>query len=147
MVQGLTRIEGSRGRMDTLIEIFKETRQTDGRLQVYLVREFQKELVEMVKSFGLQKAFKEIFVRIHQSNMTKACSNMEEAQSAAQRIWKLHGTMVRFKSYGNKVILIRQMDGKIMKGPNYVPPYLTDLIGLVGQEGTNILEKLSLIHI
>ena len=39
MVQGLTRIEGSRGRMDTLIEIFKETRQTDGRLQVYLVRE------------------------------------------------------------------------------------------------------------
>ena len=48
MIAGLTEIESSRARWDTLIEILKETRPTQGRMQVYIVREMQKGIVALI---------------------------------------------------------------------------------------------------
>ena len=55
---------------------------------------------EVIKIIGVEK-FNEAFMRVHQSNMSKL---------------------------GDDGQPVRREDGKVLKGPNYKPPVLTDLV-------------------
>ena len=48
MIRGLTKTESTRTRCDTLIEVLRDIRPCGGRLQVFVIRELQKVLVDVV---------------------------------------------------------------------------------------------------
>ena len=87
ITNGLLAIGVSRGRWETLIEVVKGTRPRDGRAQVYIIKELQGEIIELVNSSGLQSVFLETFKRIRKSNMTTTCLNIQEAEAWARRLW------------------------------------------------------------
>ena len=66
----------------------KETRPSDGRIQTYIVRELQKEMAHLTDSFGVQAVIVVAFNRIHESNMTKACTDNTEAEAMARKLWE-----------------------------------------------------------
>lgn len=73
--------------------------------------------------FGLQDKFAEIFKAIHESNMSKACSTIEEAEATATgyentRIEERDG---KFFVYGN--------NGKTLKSINYKPVNIKAILG------------------
>ena len=70
-----------------------------------VIRELQKELVTLIEAFGLQPFFVKIFQRIHESNMTKTCGNLQEAEESVRKIWDLHKQMVKFIYFEGKIIL------------------------------------------
>ena len=130
--KGFTKLEASRGRWETLLEVLGETRPADGRMQVYIIKELQKELIALVKALGIQSVFTMVFSKIHESNMTKTCRDLQEAEESAKKIWELHKQMVKFIYYEGKIILQRQKDGKIMKGIGFSPPNLCELVPRIG---------------
>ena len=84
-----------KGRWDTKLELLGETSPTDGTLQVYIMRELQKELGTLIEHFRIQSIVARIFRRIHESNVTKACENLEEAEKSARKLWDQHNTMFK----------------------------------------------------
>ena len=130
--KGFTKLEANRGRWETLLDVLGETRPADGRIQVYIIKELQKELIALVRALGIQSVFTIVFSRIHKSNMTKTRRDLQEAEESAKKIWELHKQMVKFIYYEGKIILQRQKDGKIMKGIGFSPPDLFELVPRVG---------------
>lgn len=73
--------------------------------------------------FGLKDKLIDAFNEVQASNMSKACSSYEEALDTAEVRSREHGPCV-IREVGDKYVVYRKSDDKVMKSINYFAPNL-----------------------
>lgn len=81
-----------------------------------------------ILEFGLGDKFNELFNEVQRSNMSKACDSMQDAIETLSYYKKKDGTEGHFKKLGNKWVVYRSDDNKVLKSINYSPTNLQDII-------------------
>lgn len=81
-----------------------------------------------ILEFGLADKFDEIFENIHNSNMSKACSSLEEADKTVKFYKETKNTDAHWNYYDGKYIVFRKSDNKVLKSINYKPANLEEII-------------------
>lgn len=81
-----------------------------------------------ILEFGLGEKFNELFDEVQRSNMSKACSSIQEAIETISHYKKKDGTESMYKQVGDKWIVYRMSDNKILKSVNYSPANLKNII-------------------
>lgn len=81
-----------------------------------------------VLEFGLGDKFEELFNEVQRSNMSKACSTIEEAEMTIEHYKKKDGTESAWKEVNGKFIVYRNSDNKVLKSINYSPADLKSII-------------------
>jgi predicted HAD superfamily Cof-like phosphohydrolase len=77
-----------------------------------------------VLEFGMAEKFDKMFKEIQRSNMSKACSSIQEAIETISHYKKKDGTESTYKQLGDKWIVYRISDNKVLKSINYSPANL-----------------------
>ncbi|MEP7197371.1 MAG: nucleoside triphosphate pyrophosphohydrolase family protein [Saprospiraceae bacterium] len=77
-----------------------------------------------ILEFGLADKFKELFDEVQRSNMSKACSSLEEAERTQQKYLIEKNTVSEIKQKGDKYLVYRLEDGKVLKSIEYSPAQL-----------------------
>ncbi|HLU93552.1 MAG TPA: nucleoside triphosphate pyrophosphohydrolase family protein [Membranihabitans sp.] len=72
-----------------------------------------------ILEFGLGEKFKTLFDEVHRSNMSKTCSSVEEAEETIRHYQNGKGEEGSFQKRGDKFIVYRNTDGKVLKSVNY----------------------------
>lgn len=72
-----------------------------------------------VLEFGLGRKFPGLFDEVHRSNMSKACVTQQEALATISHYKKKDGTEAMYKPVGDKWIVYRMSDNKVLKSINY----------------------------
>lgn len=81
-----------------------------------------------VLEFGLGKKFPKLFDEVQRSNMSKACKTQQEAISTISHYKKKDGTESMYKQVGDKWVVYRMSDNKVLKSVNYSPAELKKII-------------------
>jgi predicted HAD superfamily Cof-like phosphohydrolase len=81
-----------------------------------------------VLEFGLGEKFVELFDEVQRSNMSKACSTYEEAEATVKHYFDKDGTMAEIVQDGEKFLVYRIADNKVLKSVKYSP---ADLKGVL----------------
>lgn len=74
---------------------------------------------------GLHKVFDEAFKAVHESNMTKACKTVSEAEQTVEH-YRQQGVETYYQ-YNNELevyVVYRESDNKVLKSINYQPVQL-----------------------
>jgi len=79
-----------------------------------------------ILEFGLGQKFKELFEEVQRSNMSKACTSMEEAEATQKKYKDEQGVDSYVKQVGNDFLVYRESDSKVLKSVNYSP---ADIVG------------------
>ncbi len=87
-----------------------------------------------ILEFGLGEKFNDLFDEVQRSNMSKACSSIQEAIETISHYKKKDGTESMYKQVGDKWIVYRMSDNKILKSVNYSPANLKKIIENESQE-------------
>lgn len=87
-------------------------------------------LAGAVLEFGLGEKFNDLFNEVQRSNMSKACTNEQEAIDTVSHYRKKDGTECYYKKEGDKWLVYRTADNKTIKSVNYSP---TDLNGILSK--------------
>ena len=77
-----------------------------------------------ILEFGMCATFDELFDEVQRSNMSKACSSIQEAIETISHYKKKDGTESTYKQLGDKWIVYRISDNKVLKSINYSPANL-----------------------
>ncbi len=80
-----------------------------------------------VLEFGMKDKFDELFNEVQRSNMSKACSTIEEAKATVIH-YQNKGTESYVEKVNGKYVVYRQSDKKVMKSVNYSPADLKSLL-------------------
>ncbi len=81
-----------------------------------------------VLEFGLGEKFDELFDEVQRSNMSKACNSIQESIETIGHYKKKDGTEGGYKQKGDKWIVYRTSDDKVLKSINYSPANLKNII-------------------
>ena len=81
-----------------------------------------------VLEFGLGDKFVELFNEVQRSNMSKACSSIQEALATLSHYKQKDGTEGYYKEVNGKYIVYRNGDDKVLKSINYSPANLSGII-------------------
>lgn len=81
-----------------------------------------------VLEFGLKDKFDELFAEVQRSNMSKACSTMQEAVATLAHYKQKDGTEGRYEKVGDKWVVYRNSDDKVLKSVEYSPARLGEII-------------------
>lgn len=81
-----------------------------------------------VLEFGLGEKFVELFNEVQRSNMSKACNSIQESIETISHYKKKDGTESGYKQKGDKWIVYRTSDEKVLKSVNYSPADLKNII-------------------
>lgn len=73
---------------------------------------------------GLKDKFFQAYTEIQASNMSKSCSTEEEAKQTVEIRSKEQGEECHYEKVGNKYVVYRTRDRKVMKAINYFKPNL-----------------------
>jgi predicted HAD superfamily Cof-like phosphohydrolase len=68
-----------------------------------------------ILEFGIGEKFDELFDEVQRSNMSKACSSIEEAIETISHYKQKDGTESEYKKLGDKWVVYRLSDNKILK--------------------------------
>lgn len=83
-------------------------------------------------TFGMQYVSEKAFQAVHDSNMTKACENMDEALDTLGELQSSNNPDVwparAIESKNGKVLVLRSRDGKVLKSMNYTSVNLEPFI-------------------
>jgi predicted HAD superfamily Cof-like phosphohydrolase len=85
-------------------------------------------LAGSILEFGFGEKFNQIFENIHNSNMSKACASEQDAIDTVDFYNKKDGTIAHYVKDGEKWLVYRTDDNKILKSINYTPASLQDII-------------------
>ena len=81
-----------------------------------------------ILEFGLGNIFDEAFDEIQRSNMSKACNSEEEALQTVQYYIDRDGTESHIEKVGEKWMVYRSIDNKVLKNVNYSPADLAKIL-------------------
>jgi predicted HAD superfamily Cof-like phosphohydrolase len=81
-----------------------------------------------ILEFGLSRKFDELFDEVQRSNMSKACNSIQESIETIGYYKKKDGTEGGYKQKGDKWIVYRTSDNKVLKSINYSPAELKNII-------------------
>ena len=81
-----------------------------------------------ILEFGMGDKFDEIFENIHNSNMSKACSTKQEAIETLLHYKQKDGTEGTYQQIGEKYVVNRNGDNKVLKSVAYSPANLKPII-------------------
>ena len=81
-----------------------------------------------VLEFGLGDKFVQLFEEVQRSNMSKACTNMEEVEASIAHYRDNKGEDCGYRQEGNKYLLYRSTDQKTLKSINYSPADLKSIL-------------------
>lgn len=81
-----------------------------------------------VLEFGLKDKFDSLFAEVQRSNMSKACSTMQEAIATLAHYKQKDGTEGRYEKVGDKWVVYRNSDDKVLKSVEYSPARLTEIV-------------------
>jgi predicted HAD superfamily Cof-like phosphohydrolase len=83
-----------------------------------------------VLEFGLGDKFVDLFNEVQRSNMSKACSTYEEAEATVNHYAKKDGTEAEIVQDGDKFLVYRTADNKVLKSVKYSPADLKRILGV-----------------
>lgn len=86
-------------------------------------------LAGTVLELGLKDRFKDIFNEIQRSNMSKACSSMEEAERTVLFYYNI-GVEGYIEVKGDKFLVFRKSDNKVLKSVDYSPADLDKILAI-----------------
>ncbi len=81
-----------------------------------------------ILEFGLGQKFKELFDKVQQSNMSKACENIEAAMETQHKYLAEKNIESEIVQKGDKYLVYRKSDGKVLKSVQYVEANLQDIL-------------------
>ena len=81
-----------------------------------------------VLEFGLKDRFDELFEEVQRSNMSKACETQQEAIATLSHYKQKDGTEGRYEKVGDKWVVYRNSDDKVLKSVEYSPAALREII-------------------
>lgn len=81
-----------------------------------------------VLEFGLKDRFDPLFDEVQRSNMSKACSSRQEALETLLHYKKKDGTEGTFQQIGEKFVVNRTGDNKVLKSVAYSPANLRPIV-------------------
>ena len=81
-----------------------------------------------ILEFGLKDRFDTLFDEVQRSNMSKACSTRQEALETLLHYKKKDGTEGTFQQIGEKYVVNRNGDNKVLKSVAYSPANLKPII-------------------
>ncbi len=84
-----------------------------------------------ILEFGLGESFNKLFAEVQRSNMSKACTTQSEAEQTLQYYAERDGTIGVIEPVGDKFLVYRDHDRKVLKSINYSP---ADLQSILQQE-------------
>lgn len=73
--------------------------------------------------FGLKDKLVPAYAEVQASNMSKSCATVEEAEETIRVRSEQHGECY-FRKVGNRYVVYRKADDKVMKSVNYFAPNL-----------------------
>jgi predicted HAD superfamily Cof-like phosphohydrolase len=73
--------------------------------------------------FGLKDKLEAAYAEVQASNMSKSCETYDEAMETIDAHYKEHGTCYT-RQVGDRWVVYRESDDKVMKSINYFPPNL-----------------------
>jgi len=74
-----------------------------------------------ILEFGMKDIFNEMFLDVHESNMSKACKSEREALETISFYKHKDGTESFYKEMNGKWLVYRLSDNKVLKSINYTP--------------------------
>lgn len=80
-----------------------------------------------ILEFGLAEKFKALFEEVQRSNMSKACTSIEEAEGTVSH-YQQKGTECFYEQAGDLYLVYRTADRKTLKSINYSPADLERII-------------------
>lgn len=81
-----------------------------------------------ILEFGFGKKFKKLFAEVQRSNMSKACNTLEEAEETVKYYKANKDTDAVIKMKGDKYLVYRKDDQKVLKSVKYSAVSLSELI-------------------
>jgi predicted HAD superfamily Cof-like phosphohydrolase len=72
-----------------------------------------------ILELGCSQWFDDAFLEVHASNMSKACGNIREAEETVQYYKEHKDTEAYIVPKGNKYLVLRKSDNKVLKSVNY----------------------------
>lgn len=72
-----------------------------------------------ILEYGMADKFKTLFDEVHRSNMSKTCSTVGEAEETIRHYQDNKGEEGNYQKRGDKFIVYRNTDGKVLKSVNY----------------------------
>jgi predicted HAD superfamily Cof-like phosphohydrolase len=81
-----------------------------------------------VLEFGLRDKFNDLFNEVQRSNMSKACDSIQESIETISHYKQKDGTESMYKKVGDKWVVYRLSDNKVLKSVNYSPANLKNII-------------------
>ena len=81
-----------------------------------------------VLEFGLGEKFVDLFNEVQRSNMSKACSTLEEAEATVKFYFDKDGTQAEILEDGDKFLVYRVADNKVLKSVGYSPANLKGIL-------------------
>ncbi len=85
-------------------------------------------LTGAVLEFGMGNKFVELFNEVQRSNMSKACSSLEEAKNTVQFYFDKDGTEAEIKEENGVWKVFRKADQKVLKSIQYSPADLFSIL-------------------
>ena len=83
-----------------------------------------------VLEFGLGEKFVDLFNEVQRSNMSKACSSRAEAEATVKFYLEKDGTEAEIMQDGDKFLVYRIADNKVLKSVGYSPADLKGILGV-----------------
>lgn len=81
-----------------------------------------------VLEFGLKDKFDDLFAEVQRSNMSKACETQQEAIATLSHYRQKDGTEGRYEQVGEKWVVYRNSDDKVLKSVEYSPARLGEIL-------------------
>jgi predicted HAD superfamily Cof-like phosphohydrolase len=81
-----------------------------------------------VLEFGLGDKFDKLFDEVQRSNMSKACSSIQESLMTISHYLKMNKTESTYKKIGDKWVVYRMSDNKVLKSIKYSPADLKNIL-------------------
>ena len=88
--------------------------------------------------FGLKDKIEAGYAEVQASNLSKICNTLEEAEETVKVRSEQQGTPCHYEQIGDKYVVFRSSDKKVMKSINYFRP---DLKQFFTQEEINSCKK------
>jgi predicted HAD superfamily Cof-like phosphohydrolase len=85
-------------------------------------------LAGAILEFGLGEKFVDLFNEVQRSNMSKACTTMEEAEKTVRYYKEEKGTEGFIEEHDGKFLVYRKEDNKTLKSINYSPANLKGML-------------------